>query len=314
MFDLFSWMPEQAATWAADVDALNNFITNASVFFTVVITGVMLWFAWKYRKTSENQETAYITHNAALETVWTVIPSVVVIVVFVYGLMSYKEMRTVPASSIEINVQAWKWRWEFTYPNGKTTTGELVVPLGEPVRLIMTSNDVIHSFFIPVMRVKEDVYKGNYSYLWFTPTKLGEFHIFCAEYCGLQHSGMLATLKVVTPEAYQDFLIDRVDGEAPKLPPEELGKELYTKKGCVACHSLDGSAIIGPSFKGLFAAKERKFADGSTAPLDENYIRESILNPNAKIVEGYPAGQMPAFEGQLSEEELSGLIAYLKTL
>ncbi len=304
-------MPEQAATWAADVDWLNDLITNLSVFFTVVITGAMIYLGVKYREKKKDQDVAYITHNAVLETVWTVIPSVIVVVIFVYGLFSYQEMRTPPSNGIEINVDAYSWRWDFTYPNGKKSTNTLVVPIGQTVRLIMTSHDVIHSFFIPAMRVKEDVYQGNYSYLWFEPSLLGEFHIFCTEYCGLQHSKMTGKVRVVTQEEYEDYIQDRKDG--PKLPPAEAGKLLYTEKTCNTCHSLDGSKILGPTFKGLFASKERKFTDGSTGTVDENYVRESILHPQAKIVEGYPP-VMPSFEGQLSQEDVSNLIAYLKTL
>ncbi len=313
MFDLFTSMPEQAATWSADVDWLNDLITNLSVFFTVTLTGAMIYLGVKYRKKSEDQEVAYITHNAMLETVWTVVPTIICAVMFVYGIISYKEMRTPPSSAIEINVDAYSWRWDFTYPGGKKSTNTLVVPLGQPIRLIMTSHDVIHSFFIPAMRVKEDVYQGNYSYLWFEPIKLGEFHIFCAEYCGLQHSAMIGKVKVVTQEEYEDYLVDRKAGDAPQLSPAEAGKVLYTEKTCNTCHSLDGSQTLGPSFKGLFASKERKLADGTVVPIDENYIRESILQPQAKMVEGF-SPIMPAFEGQLSEEDIANLIAYLKTL
>lgn len=305
---LFDYMPEKASSWAYRVDFINNLISVISVFCIISITAVMIYFAWKYRKKSEDQETSYITHNATVETIWTVIPTIIVIFVFYYGYIVYHEMRNPPVGSTEIFVQGYTWGWDFQYPNGKKTSGDLVVPLNEPIKLIMTSRDVIHSFFIPAMRVKEDVYNGNYSYLWFQPNKLGEFHIFCTEYCGTGHSVMTRKLKVVTKEEYSDFLNDRVVEE---LTPQELGAQLYKTKACVTCHSLDGSRLIGPSFKGLYGKDEKEMEDGSKVLADENYLRESILYPAAKIVKGYP-NVMPAFEGQLSEDEVAGLISFIK--
>jgi cytochrome c oxidase subunit 2 len=313
MWDLFNWMPPAASEWAPQVDWLHNLITWISVFFTIAITLVMIYFAIRYRRKNDDDETAFITHNVTIETVWTVVPTVIVIWIFGFGYLSYKEARTPPANAQEVYVEGYKWAWQFTYENGKKSTQDLVVPLGEPTRLIMTSRDVIHSFYIPAMRIKEDVYKGNYSYIWFTPNKLGEYHIFCTEYCGAGHSDMLGKLKVVSKEAYQDFLLSRKDADAPQLPPAELGKELFTKNNCKQCHSLDGSNGIGPSLKGVFAAGSREFTDGTKAEVDENYIRESIQYSNKKIVVGY-APMMPAFADTFSEEELNQLIAYLKTL
>ncbi len=311
---MLDYMPVQATSWASQVDWINNLINYISVFCTLGITGVMLFFAVRYRRRDEPTETPYITHNTGLETVWTVIPSIIVMGVFYYGFTVYREMRTPPANAMEINVKAFSWRWEFSYPNGRKSTKTLVVPLGKPVRLIMTSERVIHSFFIPAMRVKEDVYAGNYSYLWFTPTKLGDFHIFCAEYCGRGHSDMRGVLRVVTPEQFEDFLLERKEADAPVLTPAEQGKQLFEIKACLGCHSVDGSAMVGPSLQGIFAKKERQLASGEMVPIDENYIRESILNPEAKIAAGFEKIPMPAFAGQLNDEELQALIAYLKSL
>lgn len=268
----------------------------------------MLYFAWKYRRKSEDQKTEYITHNLTVETIWTVIPSIIVMYIFYYGFVVYHEMRNPPVGATEIYVNGYTWGWDFQYPNGKRTSDDLVVPVGEPIKLIMTSRDVIHSFFIPAMRVKEDVYNGNYSYLWFQPSKLGEFHIFCAEYCGTGHSVMTRKLKVVSREEYADFLNDRAVEE---LSPLELGTKLFKNKACNTCHSLDGSKLIGPSFKGLYELEGHEMEDGTKVAVDENYLRESILNSAAKIVKGYP-NAMPAFEGQLSEEEIAGLITFIK--
>ena len=299
------WMPEPASTWAEKVDFLNNFITWVSVFCTIAITGAMVFMGIKYRRRSDNDETPNITHNATLETVWTVVPTLVVIFIFYYGTMVYVEERTPPVNPIEIGVRGYQWAWEFTYPTGKKEAEQLVVPLGKPVKLIMKSDDVNHSFFIPSMRVKEDVIGGTYHYMWFQATKPGEFPIFCAEYCGTNHSGMLAKLKVVSEEEYEDHIQDRRKGE---MSPEEFAKQVYVNKGCKGCHSIDGTAVVGPTFKGLYG-REETMQDGLKVTVDENYIRESILNPTAKIVKGYQP-VMPSM--QPTDEEINAVIAWLK--
>lgn len=313
-YPFLDYMPVQASTWAGDVDWMNNWITNVSVLCTVVITAIMLFFAINYRASKAPKPTSRVSHNATLETVWTVVPSLIVIYVFYLGFAVYEDMRTPPANSVEVGVTGYKWAWSFQYENGKKTTNELVVPIGEPVKLVMKSKDVIHSFFIPSMRVKEDVRADRYSFLWFQPTKLskdepgGVYPIFCAEYCGRDHSGMLATLKVVTPEEYNNFLYGE---DLADLPPAEVGKATYAKQ-CAACHSVDGSAVVGPTFKGLYK-KERQFNEGEAVIADENYLRESILYSGKKIVKGYQ-NLMPAYEGILQDAEVDGLIAYIKTL
>jgi cytochrome c oxidase subunit 2 len=206
---MLDMMPEQATSWAAQVDWINNFITYVSAFCTLAITGVMIIFAVRYRqKDGKDHETPYVTHNAVLESIWTVVPTLVCIFVFYYGLVVYQDMRNVPANALEVQVKGFQWRWEFLYPNGTKSTNELVVPVDTPIRLVMTSDDVLHSFFIPSMRTKEDVVPGKYSYLWFQPEKLGEYPIFCTEYCGLQHAKMLAQLRVVSNEQYQDYILE----------------------------------------------------------------------------------------------------------
>jgi cytochrome c oxidase subunit 2 len=313
LFELFDYMPAQGAEWAIKIDWINNWISIVSVLCTVAIVGVMLYFGIKYRRKTDNDVTSNISHNTTIEVVWTVIPTLVCIYVFAYGFFIYKDMREPPANAMEVQVVGWKWAWQFTYPNGKKSN-ELTVPIGKPVRLIMTSKDVIHSFFLPTMRVKEDVYKGNYSYLWFTPTKLGTSHVFCAEYCGTLHSKMTTSLHVVSEQEFQDFLIDRTEGEKVELSPAEAGKLVFEKTACNSCHSLGEQRLIGPGLGGLLAGnKKREFEDGTDLISDENYVRESILNSKAKIVKGF-APVMPPYEGQLSDEEIAQLIAYLKTL
>ena len=311
MFDFLDWMPEQASTFAAEVDWINNFISITSFISLVLITGVMLIFAFKYRKKSDNQETKYFTHDVQLETVWTVVPTIICIYCFYIGYVSYDDMRNPPANAIEINVEGFKWKWAFEYPTGKKTIGDLTVPVGQPVRLIMKSRDVNHSFFIPSMRVKEDVIASQYNYLWFQPIKTGEYPIFCTEYCGTEHSGMLGKLNVVEPEVYEDYIHDRAKS-TPDLPPAEWGALLFTEKGCNACHSVNGTRLIGPSLLEI-SGRKGKTTTGESYVADDEYIKESILYPNKQVVEGYPAA-MTAFDGLVSDEELNALIEYLKTL
>ena len=311
---MFDFMPEQASSWAADVDFINNVITWISVASIIGITVVMLYFAFRYRRGEDQSKVAFIPHNTTLETVWTVVPSIICVVIFYFGFTTYREMRTPTANVAEVNVTAFKWGWRFEYPNGRKTNGELVVPLGQSVRLVMTSEDVIHSFFIPAMRVKEDVYRGNFSYLWFTPIKLGTFHIFCAEYCGTSHSAMRAELKVVSPEEYADFLLDRTSADALAVPPAERGATLFKQNGCTSCHAIDGSVLVGPSLKGLFFSGERELSDGSKVKVDENYVQQSIWNPQSQIVKGFENQKMNSFKGTLSADQINDIIAYLKTL
>lgn len=313
LFEIFDFMPAQGSELAVKTDWINNWISVVSAICTILIVGVMLYFAVKYKRKEDDAPTPAITHNTTMEIIWTVIPSLVCVFVFVYGFNIYKEMRTPPANAMEVQVLGWRWAWQFTYPNGKKSN-ELTVPVGKPVRLIMTSKDVIHSFFLPSMRVKEDVYKGNYSFLWFTPNKLGKERVFCAEYCGTLHSKMMTSVNVVTEGEFQDFLIDRTEGEKSDLPPAEAGALVFKNNACNSCHNITDQKLIGPGLKGLLSGKmERAFESGETMIADENYVRESIIYSKKKIVKGYPP-VMPSYEGQISEEELSQLIAYLKTL
>lgn len=308
----FDQMPIDGSLFAPKVDWLNNFITYSAVFCTVAITAVMIYFMVRYRRRSDDDETDPITHNVSLEVIWTVIPTIIVLFVFFYGFTYYREMRTPPENPIEINVEGYRWGWNFEYENGKKASGEVMVPVGKPVRFIMRSRDVNHSFFIPAMRVKEDVIAGAYHYLWFTPTVEGEFPVFCAEYCGLNHSFMRATLKVVAEEVFNDFLEEKPEGPGEGITPVEWGRKLYQEKGCMGCHSLDGTSVVGPTFQHIMS-HEVELEDGTKVPVDENYLRESILNPNAKIVKGFQPNLMPAFQGLVTEEELGALIAFIKT-
>ena len=308
-----SWVPEVASNLASKVDAVIWFITVISLIFFILISIFLIYFAIKYRRKQENEETPYITGNHLLETVWTIIPSILLIVIFVYGFVVYKEMRTPPKDALEINVMGKQWLWQFKYNNGKTTLNELYVPEGRPVKLVMISDDVLHSLFVPAFRVKQDLVGGMYTYLWFTPTKTGTYDLFCTEYCGTGHSAMLGKVIVMNPEEYEKWEKgEKEEKVVAEISPVELGKQLFTQRGCNACHSIDGSPLVGPSFKGIFGRKQT-LQDGQEITVDENYTRESLSEPQAKIVKGFQP-VMPSFKGMLSDEEISAIIAYLKTL
>ena len=305
-----SSLPPQASTMAPSVDYLFWFLVIISAIASVLVIGGMLWFMYKYRRKSDSDKTAYITHNHLAEFLWSFIPLVLFMVCFVWGWIVFKDLRTPPKDAYDIYVKAKKWGWDFEYTNGFVSPGELVVPKGKPIKLLMTSEDVLHSFYVPSFRIKQDVVPGRYTATWFEATKTGIFQIFCTEYCGLNHSGMLASVKVVEPDVFDAFLEGKVIEE---LTPVQLGEKVYKNRNCNGCHSIDGKVVVGPSFKGLYG-KTREFSNAASVVADEEYIRESVMNPNAKIVQGFAANQMPSYQGQLSDEELRGIIEFIKSL
>ena len=314
---MLSWLPDSASNFANSVDNVILFVTVLSVFFFVLISAFLIGFSIKYRRKSENDETPYITGNELMEIIWTVIPSILLMVIFAWGYIEFKKLRTPPSDAMEVNVIAKQWLWQFDYYDGKKSLNELYVQQNRPVRMIMRSDDVLHSFFVPAFRVKMDVLPGRFTQLWFTPTKAGTFDLFCTEYCGSGHSSMLAKVNVLSPEAFArwergDELEDGGTEVASNVPPAERGQKLYSQRGCNACHSIDGVDGVGPTFKALFS-KNEKLQDGSTVKVDENYLLESIYEPQAKLVEGYQP-VMPAFKGILSEKETTAIIEYIKTL
>lgn len=308
------WLPPQASTIAPDIDRIFYLIYWVNVVFFVAMMGAVFLFFFKYKQKSPDQKTSAIKGSHTLELIGAVIPTILSVVLFVTGFRVYVDSSVPPADSMDVRVVAQKWKWDFYYPEAGVTSDSLVVPAGENVRLTMSSKDVLHSFFVPDFRVKKDVLPNRYSVVWFNAPDAGEHNIFCTEYCGDGHSVMLNTVEVLEPAAYDAWLTEQVAAaSAPRPGPGiELGELLYKEKACNGCHTADGSALVGPTFKGLYG-KSEALEDGSTVTVDDDYLRESIEAPAAKIVKGY-APSMPPFEGQLTDEELNSLIDYIKTL
>lgn len=331
------WFPEQNSTFAESSDALYMFILYLSIFFFVLIVGVMVYFLWKYRERPGFEPQPSPAHNTPLEVTWSVIPALLMLVMFVWGFMGFVDVKTPPEDCYEINVTAKQWGWAFKYPNGHTNTN-LHVPLDKPTRLVMTSLDVIHSLSVPAFRTKQDVMPGRYTKMWFQPIQAGEFPLYCTEYCGQQHSQMLARVFIHGPNTeklkqaevdkmeekempFDEWLVYASDitknekfwDEDKNFVPKLAGKYLYETRGCAQCHSIDGTKKVGPSFKESFGTQVQIEGSSDSVAMDENYIRESILNPMAKVHKGYPP-KMPSYSGQLNEDELNSLVAFIKSL
>lgn len=305
------FLPPAKSTVAADTDALFTFIHAVSLVFLIGIVAAMVWFVYRYRRRSEHDVTPVITHNNALEVTWSVIPFILVMIVFAWGFRGYLDLRTPPADAYEVRAVGKKWLWEFHYENGYVSAGELHVPAGRPVKLVMNSVDVIHSFYVPDYRIKRDVLPGRYSSVWFEAPEAGESIVFCTEYCGTAHSDMMAKVVVKEPQEFQDWLSTAAAADA-NVPPVELGGQLVQRNACLTCHSQDGSELQGPTFKGIFG-REQRMEDGTVVTVDENYIRNSILRPQSQIVEGY-LPVMPPYEGTLNDTQIDAIIEYLKTV
>lgn len=299
-------LPEQASNFAFEFDIFYIFMVALTAFFTAVIAIAGLAFLIKYRRRSHTEVPEQIEGNLKLEIAWTVIPFLIAMFIFAWGAKLYYQMYTPPKDALEIFITGKQWMWRAQHPDGQREINELHVPLGRRVKLTMTSEDVIHAYFIPAFRTKADVVPGRYTTSWFTPTKTGTYHLFCAEYCGTQHSGMVGRVVVMEYPEYQAWLRNV---PADKTPVE-AGAALFASQACDKCHLDDGSGR-GPSLRNLYG-QEVKLTGGGVVRADETYLRESILNPGAKVVAGY-ANDMPAFQGLMTEEQVAMIIQYIKS-
>lgn len=304
------WFPNQGSTAAADVDWLYYFILWISTFFFVGVMIAMVYFVIKYRHKEGVAAEPSPHHNTPLEIIWTAIPSLIVLVIFYYGFVGYLDLTVKPSNTYQIHGGGQKWKWLFTYPNGHVNQ-DLHVPMDKPTEVILSSEDVIHSLFIPNFRVKQDAVPGRYTRIWFQPTEPGEMDLFCAEYCGTEHSSMIAKVVVHPPGEFEKWLIEAEAAEQ-NGPPVEVGQKLYKTRGCAQCHSLDGSTGTGPTLKNLFGHPV-ELKSGESVEADENYIRESLLEPQAKVVTGFNP-VMPTFKGRLSDKQITALIEFIKTI
>ncbi len=299
--------PQQASSYAAHVDALYLFLIAVTAFFSLLIGTLVVVFAIRYRRRSPDEIAAEVHESGALEIVWTVIPLGLVLVMFFWGAAVYFRVTRPPAGATDIYVTGKQWMWKIQHTDGHREMNELHVPVGQRVRLTMASEDVIHSFFVPAFRMKRDVVPGRISVAWFEATKPGKYHLFCAEFCGTRHSGMIGWVYVLKPAEYQAWLSGGVAGETLAA----AGAKRFQEQACNTCHAEQAGAR-GPSLVGLFG-KAVRLQNGQTLVADEAYLRESIMNPQARLVEGYPP-IMPTFQGLLSEEGILQLIAYIKSL
>lgn len=305
------------SNFSGGVDTAFAIIVGISLLFLVGITAVIILFIVKYNK-KKNPVSTEIEGSTKLEIIWTVIPLILVLYMFWLGWSSYIPMRKVPADAMKVKVTAMMWSWRFEYENGKIED-TLYVPVNKPVVLNMESVDVIHSLYIPAFRIKEDVVPGKAeNYMWFKSLVIGSYDLFCAEYCGLRHSYMGTTVEVVDQTTFDKWYASgpvKIDSTVAAIPGA-AGKLLTEQKGCIACHSSDGTKIVGPSYKGIFGHKVTVDSDGKEREItvDEKYIKKSILEPDADIVKGFNKGSMISYKGQLSDEEIDQIIEYIKTL
>jgi len=310
------WLPADASLTSRNIDWVWDFMIWVSVLTALGVFVAIFHFITKYRAKSRaaNEPTEKSAeHNTALEITWSVLPLFVCIALFVWGFKGFIDLRTPPKDAMELHANAQKWKWTFDYkcPTGGMTDDTLHVPIDRPVRMLISSVDVLHALYIPSFRTKMDAVPGRYTDMWFQATKAGDYPIFCAEYCGTSHSDMLSHVTVHPAGEYETWLKGACE-KADSMVGPERGKKLYSQQGCETCHTIDGTPKIGPSWKGLFG-KAEAFADGSTVKIDENYLRESMMDPTAKVVKGF-APSMPTYKGKLSDKDIDGLIEFIKTL
>ncbi len=305
------WFPAKASTFAEEVDSLYMYIMWISIFFFVLIVAAMVVFAYKYRRRPGYEGDSHALHNNALEIFWTVVPTMIVVWIFAKGVDGYLDMMRAPAETIDVDVTARKWNWTFKYPNGAISP-ELHVPINKASRMRMRSEDALHSLYIPAFRCKTDLVPGRVTYMWFEPILEGTYDLFCAEYCGDEHSNMITKVVVHNDEDYEKWL---AEAAKPPTNPVAHGKWLYERVGCKACHSNEpDKRIVGPSFAGTYGT-EQKMSNGDSVKVDENYIRESILEPQKRLRDTFQnASLMPSYQGKLKDEEIAALTRYIEAL
>lgn len=302
-------MFSEASNFVKGVDDSLIVILGISIFFLVGITAVMIYFVIRYSR-KRNPVATNIEHNSKLEILWTVIPTILVVVMFYYGWAGFTPMRNIPKDAMVVKAHGQMWAWSFEYENGSYSEN-LIVPLNKPVKLELSSKDVLHSLYIPAYRIKEDVVPGKANYMWFIPQKEGSYDILCAEYCGERHSYMLSKLEVYSQDKYDNWYANELG-----VSYDHPGLAQLKKNACISCHSTDGSPIIGPSFKGLWGRTEMVITNGTEREItvDRDYIRKSLNEPNADITKGFNQGLMISYATTVSDEDLDQIIEYLKTL
>jgi cytochrome c oxidase subunit 2 len=307
------FLPPQSSTISGQVDSIFNFLFITSIVFFLIVVSVAVFFVIRYRKKAETTVQEAPTYNLKLEILWTAIPTILVFVAFFLGFRAFIKMHIVPKDALQVKVTSQKWFWTFDYPDvGVNSVNELVVPVGKPVQLTMSSKDVIHSFYVPGFRIKMDVLPNRYTVTWFEASRTGEFQLFCAEYCGTGHSEMIGKVKVLSEREYNDWLQAGSGGGGEGISLVDLGAKLYRAKACVSCHSIDGTPGIAPSFKGRFGT-QIQLEGGKQILADENYLRESMLDPTAKVALGFQP-VMPSYQGILKDKDIDALVAFIKSL
>jgi cytochrome c oxidase subunit 2 len=309
-----------ASGQAGRVDTLFVLITVIGGFFFFLTQGMLIYFAVKYRRRRQDRdnETPSITGNPLLEFLWILIPSLVVVAIFYYGWQVYADLRNPQAGATEVYVNGRQWMYEVKYPDGRTAVNEIRVPLGKPVKFLLSASDVLHGFYLPDFRVKMDMIPGRITTLWLQPDRTGQYQIFCTVYCGTGHSNMLAQLIVMPPHEYAEWVEERgreegEEGEEGEREPVAVrGERIVKNAGCLSCHAVEGKEKIGPNFRGLYGSKV-PLEGGTSVTADEEYLRESIVDPGAKVVKGYPK-VMPTFKTSMPPDDVRAVVEYLKTL
>ncbi|ADO74536.1 cytochrome c oxidase subunit II [Stigmatella aurantiaca] len=320
------FLPERASTFAERVDVLHYFVVGTTMVMSAGVGLAALFFFFRFRRRVPNQTTEYVVPDLKTEFLFVSVPLVFFLVWFAIGFRDFTWVTTPPKDAMDVYVMGKQWMWKFAYPEGPNGVNVLHVPANRPVRLLITSRDVLHSFYVPAFRIKMDALPGRYTQVWFEATKPGTYQVLCTEYCGLSHSKMLAEVVVLAPEDFEEWLKEQQRGrlqgrqdalaDTSLVPPvarmAEQGEKLAGTQGCLKCHTVDGAPHVGPTFLGMYDRQE-KLADGQTIRVDEAYITQSMMDPGAHLVAGYQ-NVMPTYQGKLQGPETAAIVEYIKTL